>query len=192
MEESRKKRCYEVTHRNDTPCHESGEECPVRLAVDSGRVSKCVHIHKDKEGGSRTTRLAAYPVRESDGTTRRIVEISEDITEQTRMQGEIRKKSDFLDNILKNSPDGIIGNDPEGNIFQFNEAAERIFGYTAAQAIGKIHAAALYPPGGAREVKEFIYAGRLRRPRQAPGFRDEDRDQHGEVGPHPAFLRVAP
>jgi len=158
LEESRKKRCYEVTHRNDKPCHESGEECPVRLAAETGRVSKCVHIHKSKEGGSRTSRLAAYPIRESDGTVRRVVEISEDITEQVKLQEEIRKKSEFLDNILKNSPDGIIGNDPTGNIFLFNNGAERIFGYTAAQVIGKINASALYPPGGAREVKEYIYA----------------------------------
>ncbi|MHB1025122.1 MAG: sensor domain-containing diguanylate cyclase [Desulfobacteria bacterium] len=158
LEESRKKRCYEVTHRNDQPCHDAGEECPVRLAADTGRVSKCVHVHKSKEGESRTTRLAAYPIRESDGTVRRVVEISEDITEQVRMQREIQKKSEFLDNILKNSPDGIIGNDTDGNIFLFNESAEGIFGYTAAQAIGKIKASMLYPPGGAREVKEFIYA----------------------------------
>ncbi|MCR4310215.1 MAG: PAS domain S-box protein [Deltaproteobacteria bacterium] len=158
LEENRKKRCYEVTHRSDKPCHDSGEECPVRLAADTGRVSKCVHVHKSNVGGSRTTRLAAYPIRESDGTVRRVVEISEDITEQVRLQEEIKKKSDFLDNILKNSPDGIIGNDTEGNIFLFNESAEGIFGYTAAEAIGKTKARALYPPGGAREVKEFIYA----------------------------------
>jgi diguanylate cyclase (GGDEF)-like protein/PAS domain S-box-containing protein len=158
LEECRRKRCYEVTHRIEKPCHESEEECPVRLAADTGRVSKCVHVHKGKEGGSLTSRLVAYPIRESDGTIRSVVEISEDITEQTRMQEEVRKKAEFLDNILKNSPDGIIGNDPEGNIFLFNESAEGIFGYTAAQAIGKIKASALYPPGGAREVKEYIYA----------------------------------
>jgi len=158
LEESRKKRCHEVTHRLDKPCHESGEECPVRLAADTGRVSKCVHVHKRKDGESRTTRLAAYPIRESDGTVRRVVEISEDITEQVTLQEEIRRKSEFLDNILKNSPDGIIGNDLGGKLFLFNEAAEGIFGYTAAEAIGRIRASALYPPGGAREVKEYIYA----------------------------------
>lgn len=87
-----------------------------------------------------------------------IVAVHTDITEQKWLQDEIRKKSEFLGNILKNSPDGIIGNDSTGNIFLFNEGAERIFGYKAAEAIGKIRASALYPPGGAREVKEFIYA----------------------------------
>jgi len=158
LEDTRKKRCHEVTHRNDAPCGDSGEECPVRAAADTGSAAKCLHTHKSIEGESRTFRLAAYPIREPDGTVRRVVEISEDITGEARLQDEIRKKSEFLDNILKNSPDGIIGNDPEGNIFLFNEGAERIFGYAAAEAIGKIKAGALYPPGGAREVKEFIYA----------------------------------
>jgi diguanylate cyclase (GGDEF)-like protein/PAS domain S-box-containing protein len=158
LEESRKKRCFEVTHGNENPCHESGEECPVRQAADTGRVSRCVHVHKDAAGGSRINRLRAYPIRESDGRIVRVVEISEDITEQVRLQKEIQKKSEFLDNILKNCPDGIIGNDTMGKIFLFNEGAERIFGYRAADVIGKIPASALYPPGGAREVKEFIYA----------------------------------
>src|SRR3990172_4350895 len=158
LEESRKKRCYEVTHRIDKPCRESGEECPVRLAADTGCVSKCVHVHQRKEGGSRTTRLTAYPIRECDGRILRVVEISEDVTEQVVLQEEIRRKSDLLDNILKNCQDGIIGSDPAGNLFLFNEGAERIYGYSAAEAIGKIHASALYPPGGAREVKEFIHA----------------------------------
>jgi diguanylate cyclase (GGDEF)-like protein/PAS domain S-box-containing protein len=158
LDGNRKKRCYEMTHRNDKPCHESGEECPVRRAAETGRVAKCVHIHKEISGGARVSRLAAYPIVEPGGKVRRVVEISEDITEQEHLQEETQRKSVFLANILKNSPDGIIGNDTTGKIFLFNEGAERIFGYTAAEAIGKIRATALYPPGGAREVKEFIYA----------------------------------
>jgi len=87
-----------------------------------------------------------------------MVAVHTDITGQKCLQDEVRKKSDFLASILKNSPDGIIGNDSAGNIFLFNEAAERIYGYTAAEVIGKVRASALYPPGGAREVKEFISA----------------------------------
>jgi diguanylate cyclase (GGDEF)-like protein/PAS domain S-box-containing protein len=157
-EDVRKKRCYEVTHRNEKPCHESGEECPARLAADTGSVARCVHVHRDEFGGSQICRLTAYPIRESEGKVLRVVEISEDITEQVRLQDEIKRKSEILDKILKNCPDGIIGSDPAGNLFLFNEGAERIYGYTAAEAIGKIRASALYPPGGAREVKEFIYA----------------------------------
>ncbi len=156
--DGRKRRCFEVTHKNLKPCHELGEECPVRVAAETGRVSRSVHVHTDDSGGSRVKRLTAYPIREPDGKIARVVEISEDISERMRQEETFRKKSDFLGDILKNSPTGIVGNDTAGNIFLFNEAAERIFGYPADEAIGKIHVSALYPPGGAREVKEFIYA----------------------------------
>lgn len=158
LEESRKKRCYEVTHRNDKPCQESGEECPVRMAVKTGEAFKCVHVHRGNSGEPLTFRLSAYPIRDPDGKIRRVVEVSENITEQGRLQTEIRKKSELLDNILNNCPDGIIGTDTEGKVFLFNKSAENIYGYTADEAIQTIRARSLYPPGGAREVKEFIYA----------------------------------
>ena len=96
LEEIRKKRCYEVTHRNEKPCHESGEECPVRQAADTGSVARCSHVHMDVYGGSKVSRLTAYPIRESDGKIRRVVEISEDISEQARLEEELRKSESAL------------------------------------------------------------------------------------------------
>jgi len=68
------------------------------------------------------------------------------------------RRSAFLENVVRMCPEGIIANDKEGNIFLFNASAQRIFGYTPEEAIGKISASRLYPPGGAREVKEFLYS----------------------------------
>lgn len=39
--------------------------------------------------------------------------------------------------IIDGSPDAIILGDAEGNIRLWNEGAERIFGYTAAEAVGQ-------------------------------------------------------
>lgn len=69
------------------------------------------------------------------------------------------RRSGFLENVVRTCPEGIIANDIEGNIFLFNASAERIFGYTPEEAIGKMNASQLYPSGGAREVKEFLYSG---------------------------------
>jgi diguanylate cyclase (GGDEF)-like protein/PAS domain S-box-containing protein len=68
------------------------------------------------------------------------------------------RRSAFLENVVRTCPEGIIANDNEGTIFLFNASAERIFGYTPEEALGKINAARLYPPGGAREVKEYLYS----------------------------------
>ncbi len=70
----------------------------------------------------------------------------------------LERRSAFLENVVQTCPEGIIANDNEGNIFLFNASAERIFGYTPEEAIGKISASRLYPPGGAREVKEYLYS----------------------------------
>jgi diguanylate cyclase (GGDEF)-like protein/PAS domain S-box-containing protein len=68
------------------------------------------------------------------------------------------RRSAFLENVVGTCPEGIIANDNEGNIFLFNASAQRIFGYAPEEAIGKISASHLYPPGGAREVKEYLYS----------------------------------
>jgi PAS domain S-box-containing protein len=68
------------------------------------------------------------------------------------------RRSAFLENVISTCPEGIIANDTMGNIFLYNRSAERIFGYPPEEAIGKISASRLYPPGGAREVKEYLYS----------------------------------
>ena len=70
----------------------------------------------------------------------------------------LERRSAFLENIVHTCPEGIIANDNEGKIFLFNASAERIFGYAPEEAIGKISASRLYPRGGAREVKEYLYS----------------------------------
>jgi PAS domain S-box-containing protein len=53
--------------------------------------------------------------------------------------------------ILESALDGIIMLNHEGRIIEFNPAAERIFGYTRAEAMGKSLANTIIPPGQ-REV----------------------------------------
>jgi diguanylate cyclase (GGDEF)-like protein/PAS domain S-box-containing protein len=72
--------------------------------------------------------------------------------------GSLERRSAFLENVVQTCPEGIIANDNEGKIFLFNASAQRIFGYTPEEAIGEISASRLYPPGGAREVKEYLFS----------------------------------
>jgi len=74
--------------------------------------------------------------------------------------GSPERRSAFLENVIATCPEGIIANDTRGNIFLYNKSAERIFGYSAEEAIGRLHASLLYPPGGAKEVRDYIYSPR--------------------------------
>jgi diguanylate cyclase (GGDEF)-like protein/PAS domain S-box-containing protein len=66
--------------------------------------------------------------------------------------------SGFFENILNICPEGVIGNDLAGTVIFFNPSAERLLGYRQEEVLGKMHVASIYPKGGAREVKEFLYS----------------------------------
>jgi len=137
LEEARKKRCHEVTHRNEKPCHESGEECPVRQAVETGIEARCVHVHKDANGGPKVSRITAYPIRESDGRILRVVEISEDITERYQAEEAIRRSERKLSLHLQQTMFAVIEWDPDFRVREWNPAATAIFGYTREEAMGR-------------------------------------------------------
>jgi len=59
---------------------------------------------------------------------------------------EIKRKSDFQTKLIKSSNDGIVATDDDWKIVVFNPGAERIFGYSRSETIGKVDVADLYPP----------------------------------------------
>jgi PAS domain-containing protein len=37
--------CYQVSHQNDKPCFELGEDCPHQAVYQTGKGCSCLHIH---------------------------------------------------------------------------------------------------------------------------------------------------
>ena len=71
---------------------------------------------------------------------------------------ELREVYDFQKNLIESSIDAIIGIDREGTILIFNEAAERLMGYTSEEVIGHRHITQIYHPSEvAREIKKQMY-----------------------------------
>jgi PAS domain S-box-containing protein len=59
-----------------------------------------------------------------------------DLTERIEIERELRKANSFLNNIIQSSVDGIVVVDTKGKVLVFNEGAERILGYEAAEVVG--------------------------------------------------------
>jgi len=60
--------CYQVSHGNDRPCSEFGEECPHEHIYSGGEPScSCLHIHHDDLGRLHRVHIKAYPLRDADG-----------------------------------------------------------------------------------------------------------------------------
>ncbi len=79
-----------------------------------------------------------------------------DVTLARELERELRRTSEFLNRILNSAVDGIIAANMRGTIVLFNQGAERICGYKAADVIGKVSVKRIYPPGVAHEVMRLI------------------------------------
>ena len=75
----------------------------------------------------------------------------------TRTNAELEKTRDFLENVILSSPDAIVASNQDGEIMLYNEAAERILGWTAQEAIGA-DVRILYPAGGAERIMHMLRA----------------------------------
>jgi PAS domain S-box-containing protein len=83
---------------------------------------------------------SAAPVRTEDGRITGAVMVFRDITERRqaeRERAERQRVSQELAAIVESSDDAILGMDLAATITAWNEAAERMYGYSAAEAIGQ-------------------------------------------------------
>lgn len=57
------KRCHEVSHHSDRPCHLNGEDCPHQQVFNSGESYNVVHVHYDQQGNPERTRITGHAVK---------------------------------------------------------------------------------------------------------------------------------
>ncbi len=68
------RRCFEVSHGYDAPCDQSGEYCPFRTTLETGKISRVMHVHHTPRGEEHVdvvTRL----IPDADGQPRFVLEI---------------------------------------------------------------------------------------------------------------------
>jgi diguanylate cyclase (GGDEF)-like protein/PAS domain S-box-containing protein len=72
------------------------------------------------------------------------------------MRNEVRTRQERIATILDNAAEGIIVFDKQGVIESFNQAAERLFGYTEEQIRGQDIALLIPPPATGERRKEYL------------------------------------
>ena len=98
-----------------------------------------------KDGSTFWANVVITPVRDEAGELRGFGEVTRDVTE--RRQGELRlqERVAFTSALIASALDCIISMDANGRIVEFNPAAERTFGYSREEVLGREMAALIIP-----------------------------------------------
>lgn len=120
-----------------------------REVIESGVPKMDIEESQRQVDGKSTTLLTSkVPLRDASGQVVGILGIYADITERKKAE-QYRSR---LASIVETSVDAIISVDLEMIIVSWNPAAQRLFGYSAEEAIGK-SINILTPPGQQEEVR---------------------------------------
>mgnify|MGYP001806399756 CR=1 FL=1 len=129
----------------------------IRQVLDGTPVVGQELLRQHKDGRVLAVRDYAAPLRAADGTIRGLVSVVMDITAERAAERAAREGEERLRGLMANVPDAIMTVNEWGVIETASAAAERLFGYTAAELIGnKVNL--LMPPELAAVHDSFIIA----------------------------------
>jgi PAS domain S-box-containing protein len=111
----------------------SKEELDIRARI--GRGERILHyetVRRRKDNTTIEVSLSASPVRDSRGRIVAAASSARDITERR-----LRESAQYRAAIVENSDDAIVSKDLDGKILSWNDAATRMYGFSAGEAIGR-------------------------------------------------------
>ena len=99
-----------------------------------------------KDGTRYWANVVLTALRDPSGTLQGFAKVSRDMTERKQYEEALRTSEERTRSILETAIDAIVMMDPEGDVHEWNPAAERMFGYTREQALGRKLADLITPP----------------------------------------------
>ena len=151
------------------------DECPMAVALKEGRILDGVEAIAERPDGTRFC-FIPYPrlLRDEEGRVTGGINMLVDITDRN----EAETANSLLAAIVDSSDDAIISKSLDGVITSWNKSAERLFGYTAREAVGQ-HITLIVPPDRLHE--EAIIIGRLKQGERIDHFETVRRHKDGTL-----------
>jgi PAS domain S-box-containing protein len=165
------------------PGREAEEEAILQRVRTGERVDHFETTRMRKDGQLVEVSITVSPIRGSDGAIVGASNVARDITDQKRGH----QAGLLLAAIVSSSEDAIISKSLDGIITSWNDGAQRIFGYTAKEAVGQ-PVLMLVPQD--RKTEEPKILGRLRLGERVEHF---ETIRVGKDGHHfPVSLTISP
>ena len=152
------KKCHVITYQSDVPCHFGRQICPLEKAKKTGQRVEVTHYHEPKEGEPEELVRIMYPLSREGRASSLFVEITRDVSEYRNLIRRLKASEKKFKTILDKATDAILSMDEGHKIILFNNAAQRIFGYSRREVLGKDLNMLIPPQYGDhyRFVKRFI------------------------------------
>jgi PAS domain S-box-containing protein len=129
----------------DTPWWRGSEEIKARIRFATEQAVSG-HVFREElrywvaDGSERIVDFAMHPIRDRSGAVAFLHPTGIDITERKRVEAELRESEQrlrWLAAIVESSDEAIVSKNLDGVISSWNRGAERVFGYTAEEVIGR-------------------------------------------------------
>jgi histidine kinase len=134
------KKCYEVTHHLNQPCHHVNSHwpCPLQSSVTAGKSSYAEHVHQDHAGETLYFEITTYPLHDADGRVNRIIHLSRDITQRKFLENEVKKSAEKYRTIFNSISNPVFVLD-RGNlqVLDCNSNATAVYGFNKEELVDR-------------------------------------------------------
>src|ERR1051326_6809928 len=108
----------------------------IRLVLREGRVTNYELTAKSKDGRATVVSYNASTFRDAAGKLQGVFAAARDITEQKKLEQQLRESQSYNRGLIEASVDGLITVDPSGSISDVNEQMCRMSGYSREELTG--------------------------------------------------------
>jgi PAS domain S-box-containing protein len=170
----------------DTPWWRGSEEVKAKIRCATDRVASGLVFREElrywlADGRDGIVDFAMHPIRDGAGAVMFLHPTGTDITDRKRFEAALQDSEQrlrWLASIVESSDDAIVSKNLDGVITSWNRGAERVFGYTAEEAVGR-PITIVIPQD--RQDEERAILTRIRRGERVDHFETVRQRKHGSL-----------